>query len=205
MIRFLKIFTLSLFIISCGGGGGDGDSGGGDPPPAPTPPGNPTLTSPANNTVCETGSSISDTQSNVTFTWQSSSSTNSYDLEVKNLNTNSIQNVSGITTTTTTVTLEKGEPYSWKVISKNNQTTQTGTSSTWKFYLDGALNTTRTETMAVGSSWMLGNYSRINGNGNTNNHYFRGRFDEIAVWDRTLTATEITKVYDTQYAGTGLL
>ena len=79
MIRFLKIFTLSLFIISCGGGGGDGDSGGGDPPPAPTPPGNPTLTSPANNTVCETGSSISDTQSNVTFTWQSSSSTNSYD------------------------------------------------------------------------------------------------------------------------------
>ena len=91
MIRFLKIFTLSLFIISCGGGGGDGDSGGGDPPPAPTPPGNPTLTSPANNTVCETGSSISDTQSNVTFTWQSSSSTNSYDLEVKNLNTNSIQ------------------------------------------------------------------------------------------------------------------
>jgi hypothetical protein len=83
--------------------------------------------------------------------------------------------------------------------------TRDGSGTTWKFYLDGALNTTRTETMAVGSSWMLGNYSRINGNGNTNNHYFRGRFDEIAVWDRTLTATEITKVYDTQYAGTGLL
>ena len=30
MIKFLKIFTLSLLIISCGGGGGDGDSGGGD-------------------------------------------------------------------------------------------------------------------------------------------------------------------------------
>ena len=32
----------------------------------------------------------------------------------------------GITTTTTTVTLDKGEPYSWKIISKNSQTTQTG-------------------------------------------------------------------------------
>ena len=77
--------------------------------------------------------------------------------------------------------------------------------TTWKFYLDGSLITTRTETMTVGSSWMLGNYSRVNGNGNTNNHYFRGRFDEIAVWDRTLTDTEILKVYDTQDAGTGLL
>ena len=137
MIKFLKIFTLSLLMISCGGGGGDGDSGGGDPPPPPTPPGNPTLTSPADNTVCETGTSISDTQSNVIFTWQSSSSTNSYDLEVKNLNTNSIQNITGITTTTSTVTLDKGEPYSWKVVSKNSQTTQTGSSSTWKFYLAG--------------------------------------------------------------------
>ena len=83
--------------------------------------------------------------------------------------------------------------------------TRDGSGTTWKFYLDGALVNTRTDSMTVGSSWMLGNYNRIRGNGNTNNHYFRGRFDEIAVWDRTLTATEITKVYDTQYAGTGLL
>ena len=84
MKKNLKIFFLSVLMISCGGGGGDGDSGGGDPPPAPTPPGNPSLTSPANNTVCETGTSISDTQSNVVFSWQASSATDSYDLEVKN-------------------------------------------------------------------------------------------------------------------------
>ena len=83
--------------------------------------------------------------------------------------------------------------------------TRSGSGTTWKFYLDGSLITTRTETMAVGSSWMLGNYSRVRGNGNTNAHYFRGRFDEIAVWHRTLSDTEITKVYDTQYAGTALL
>ena len=77
--------------------------------------------------------------------------------------------------------------------------------TTWKFYLDGSLMTTRTETMAVGSSWMLGNYSRVDGNGNTNNHYFRGRFDEIAVWDRTLTAAEISSIYTAQDAGTALI
>ena len=137
MKKNLKIFFLSVLMISCGGGGGDGDSGGGDPPPAPTPPGNPSLTSPANNTVCETGTSISDTQSNVVFSWQASSATDSYDLEVKNLDTNSIQNITGITTTTSTIALDKGEPYSWKVISKNNTSNQTGSSTTWKFYLAG--------------------------------------------------------------------
>ena len=77
--------------------------------------------------------------------------------------------------------------------------------TTWKFYLNGSLVTTRSETMTVGSSWMLGNYSRVNGNGNTNAHYFRGRFDEIAVWHRTLTDTEISTVYTAQNGGTALL
>ena len=46
-------------------------------------------------------------------------------------------NKTGLTTINTTVDLEKGQPYSWKVISKNTSTTQTGTSSSWKFYLAG--------------------------------------------------------------------
>jgi len=75
----------------------------------------------------------------------------------------------------------------------------------WKFYLDGSLMTTRSEQMTVGSSWMLGNYGRVAANGNSNAHYFRGKFDEIAVWDRTLSDSEITKVYETSYFGTPLL
>ena len=75
----------------------------------------------------------------------------------------------------------------------------------WKFYLDGSLKATRSESLTVGSSWMLGNYGRVNGNGNSNNHYFRGKFDEIAVWHRTLSAAEVTKVYETSYFGTPLL
>ena len=61
------------------------------------------------------------------------------------------------------------------------------------------------EQMTVGSSWMLGNYGRVAANGNSNAHYFRGKFDEIAIWDRTLSDSEITKVYETSYFGTPLL
>ena len=133
-IKILLLF--SLFFISCGGGG-DGDGGGGDPPPPPSPPGTATLTAPANNKVCETGTSISDTKSNVDFSWQASSNTTTYDLQITNLNTSATVNKTGLTTTNTTVDLDKGKPYSWKVISRNASTTQTATSATWKFYLAG--------------------------------------------------------------------
>jgi hypothetical protein len=132
------VFIFSLLLISCSGGGGDGDSGGGggDPPP-PSPPGDVTLTAPTNGKVCETGTSTSDTKSNVDFSWSASTNTSTYDLQVTNLNTSSAINKTGLSTTNTTVELDKGQPYIWKVISKNTSTTQTGTSSSWKFYLAG--------------------------------------------------------------------
>jgi len=131
------VFIFSLLLISCSGGG-DGDSGGGgvDPPP-PSPPGDVTLTAPTNGKVCETGTSTSDTKSNVDFSWSASTNTSTYDLQVTNLNTSSAINKTGLSTTNTTVELDKGQPYIWKVISKNTSTTQTGTSSSWKFYLAG--------------------------------------------------------------------
>ena len=136
MKKFTYLFIL-LLIISCGGDGGDGgDTGGGDPPP-PSPPGSVSLTAPANGKVCETGTSTSDTKSNVDFSWQASSNTTSYDLQVTNLNTSVAINKTGLTTINATVELDKGQPYIWKVISKNNSTTQTGTSTSWKFYLAG--------------------------------------------------------------------
>ena len=136
MKKLIYLF-LVLFMVSCGGedGGGGGD-GGGDPPP-PSPPGAVTLTAPTNGKVCETGTSTSDTKSNVDFSWAASSNTSTYDLQVTNLNTSSAINKTGLTSTNTTVELDKGQPYIWKVISKNTSTTQTGTSSSWKFYLAG--------------------------------------------------------------------
>lgn len=135
MKKLIYLF-LVIIIASCSGSDGDGDGGGVDPPP-PQPPGSVTLTAPANGKVCETGTSISDSKSNVDFSWEASSNTSTYDLQITNLNTSSVVNKTGLTTINTTVDLEKGQPYSWKVISKNTSTTQTGTSSSWKFYLAG--------------------------------------------------------------------
>ena len=100
-------------------------------------PGKTTLISPENVQICETGVSISDTQSEVTFSWSESEYTDYYDLNIINLNSNLVIWSSKNKLTSDKVVLVKGQPYSWKVISKNTSTTQTGTSSSWKFYLAG--------------------------------------------------------------------
>ena len=41
------------------------------------------------------------------------------------------------TSTTVTIKLEKGNPYSWYITSKSNSTTDTADSEKWKFYLKG--------------------------------------------------------------------
>ena len=135
-MKNFKYLLVVLIMFSCGGSDDGGGDGGVDPPP-PQPPGSVSLTAPASGKVCETGSSTSDTKSNVDFSWQASSNTNSYDLQVTNINTSTSINKTGLTTTNATVELDKGQPYSWKVVSKNTSTTQTGTSSSWKFYLAG--------------------------------------------------------------------
>ena len=132
---FSFLFTLTL--ISCGGGGGDdggGNTGGG---PVVNPPGKSTLTAPANSETCETGTSVSATQSEVTFTWTASSDTNTYDLKITNLNTSVVINRTALTSTSTKVTLDKGVPYSWNITSKSTASTTTTASDTWKFYLLG--------------------------------------------------------------------
>jgi hypothetical protein len=124
--------------MSCGGGGGEdggGDTGGGGD--VVNPPAKSTLTAPANNKTCETGTSISSTQSDVDFTWSASADTDSYDMKVTNLNTNVVTNKTGLTTTSTKVTLEKGVPYSWNITSKSTKSSVATASDTWKFYLAG--------------------------------------------------------------------
>lgn len=129
------IFLLSiLFIFSCGSG--DDDSTQSLPPEVAV------LTAPENNKVCETGTSVSESSSNVDFSWSASANTTSYDLKITNLSTNEVSNKSGLTETTTTVELSKGTAYSWQITSKNNESTETGSSSTWKFYLADSSETT---------------------------------------------------------------
>jgi len=137
-------FIFTLILLSCGGGGGDDSGGGGgvDPPPPPPTPAKATLVAPANNKTCETGTSVSDTQSTVTFNWNASANTNTYDVRITNLNTSTATNKNGVASTSTTATLDKGVPYSWRVTSKNTSSTTTTPSDLWKFYLagDGVVN-----------------------------------------------------------------
>ena len=134
---FSFLFTLTL-IMSCGGGGGEdggGDTGGGDV--TVNPPAKSTLSAPANSKTCETGTSVSSTQSDVDFTWGVSADTDSYDLKITDLNSSVATNKTGLTTTSTKVTLDKGVPYSWVVTSKSTKSSVTTPSDTWKFYLAG--------------------------------------------------------------------
>lgn len=130
-ILLSTVYILSLFLISCGGGdteGGDGNGGGPVDPPTPQKPSKAVLSKPANNTECLEVDAVK-------FEWNASENTTSYTLNVKNLLTNEIS-TNTITSTSAEVTLTKGFPYSWQVIS-TNATSFVAESDKWKFYLSG--------------------------------------------------------------------
>ena len=134
-----------MFIVSCSAE--DDDSGTTTPPvtqqpaPAPTPqvpsPGKSSLSAPENNEVCYEGEEVDDSNSEVTFSWDASSDTDSYDLVITNQETSQSKTESGITSTSKAVTLATDVSYSWKIVSKANDTSDTTDSDTWQFYLAG--------------------------------------------------------------------
>lgn len=129
-IKSLSIILLAQLIISCGG-----DSGGNTPTTTPAP-GKSVLIAPVNAKTCEDGTNSTATQSTVAFSWNATSDTQSYDLNITNLNTQAVVTQTGLTATTASAVLTRGVPYSWSVTSRNKGTT-TATSDVWKFYLAG--------------------------------------------------------------------
>tara|TARA_B100000900_G_scaffold266292_1_gene227225 strand:- start:2154 stop:2906 length:753 start_codon:yes stop_codon:yes gene_type:complete len=142
---FLYALSFVLIIVSCSAE--DDDSGTTtpavtqQPAPAPTPqvptPGKSSLSAPENNEVCYEGEEVDDRNSEVTFSWDASSDTDSYDLVINNQETSQSQTESGITSTSKAVILATDVSYSWKVVSKANDTSDTTESDTWQFYLAG--------------------------------------------------------------------
>src|SRR5210317_1676418 len=133
----LGIVVISLIAVSCSKDTPGGGGGGTTPTPTAKTPGKAVLTSPANNKTCEEVN----TSGQVTFSWNASTDTDSYDLKIINLNNQQQINQNNITTTSKAVTLTKGIPYSWNITSKNKGD-KTTTSDTWQFYLagDGEVN-----------------------------------------------------------------
>ena len=114
-------------------GGSNPNPGGSNTAPAPTKA---TLTFPDQNGLCISGTDLSDSFSTVTFTWSAGSNTDSYDLNLKNLNT-SVSTVQSTSQSTLSMSLQKNTPYSWYIISKSGKSSTTAQSDTWKFYNAG--------------------------------------------------------------------
>lgn len=99
--------------------------------PAPDPA---VLLSPLNNNTC-----LSIPQGNtnalVNFQWNMAENADRYRLQIRNTVTNQEQS-SETEETSTTATLVKGAPYSWKIISISDDTNETGESATWSFYIE---------------------------------------------------------------------
>ena len=107
------------------------------PAPTPTPPAQATLSEPANNTLCVRDPNATNGQGTVTLKWAASSNTDTYEVIVKNLLTNA-ETKQSTNQTQWSVALAQNTPYSWKVVSKNNQSSATATSAVWKFYNSGS-------------------------------------------------------------------
>lgn len=134
-LKYIAISVLFGFIaFNCSGGGDDGGST--NPPPVVIdPPGSASLVFPEQNSECTEGSNFTATESDVVFDWNDSANTTNYELVLKNLETQAISNYNS-STSSLSITIFRGTPYSWYVISKNTGT-QTSQSATWKFYNAG--------------------------------------------------------------------
>ncbi|MGC6430041.1 MAG: hypothetical protein ACON5F_03265 [Jejuia sp.] len=128
-IKYIYIvIVITSIMLSCGGSDG-----------APAEVQDPTkaiLLFPNNNEECTAGVVTSNVLANLTFDWMAADNATSYTLVVKNLVSNT-ENEYSSNTNERVVSLERGTPYSWYVISKASGTSVTATSDTWKFYLSG--------------------------------------------------------------------
>ncbi len=124
-IFVIVAFIFTLMLTGCGGGGNDD--------PVKPAPGVLTLSSPADNTACLKSSSSGLTAS-VVLSWSIASNADSYQIEIKNLNTQTTTTYS-TNSLSYTASLAVNTPYSWNVVAVN--TIGKATSPVWKFYLSG--------------------------------------------------------------------
>lgn len=107
---------------------------------SPKPPTSAILIFPQENSECTIGQNVNQTTRLVTFEWEVSDNTDSYKLNVKNLNTN-ISQVVSTNKTSVDLPIKKGSPFSWSVTSENRSVQEVANSATWKFYNAGTETT----------------------------------------------------------------
>lgn len=90
---------------------------------------------PNNNTECNEGEIISDTETAILFQWEEANHTVSYVLTITDLNTGTAREIS-TSSNEFFIHILRGTPYSWSVKSKGTNK-QIATSETWRFYNAG--------------------------------------------------------------------
>ncbi len=131
-MRNTIVLGFFLLLVSC-----QKESADNKPAPAVAPaPEAAVLSLPKDKELCLGGTKLNGSYSEVSFEWQASKNTNSYDVTITNLNTNQSQ-TKFTTINKLDLALEAGIPYSWYVTSKSNVSNSTTNSVTWKFYLSG--------------------------------------------------------------------
>lgn len=133
MLKHQKLLIgLFILLVSCSGGEGEREV----PDPVIENPEAATLVFPFENEVCLEGNILSESESEVTFEWNSSAHTDSYTVHVENLSAGQTQtlNTNGVSIT---AKLQRNTPYSWQVESKAEGISETALSPLWKFYNAG--------------------------------------------------------------------
>lgn len=95
-----------------------------------------TLNFPLNNTECNEGVIISESRSEVVFKWTGSANNDSYTVSLKNLGTGVIKDYN-TTFEELPISILRGVPYFWWVVSKVTGNPETVESTIWKFYNAG--------------------------------------------------------------------
>lgn len=130
------LFILLLIAACSSSSTDDNPNSGSDDDNVVIAPEATSLIFPQNNTECNTGEIENVNQSWVTFEWNASDNTDSYEVNIVNLNTGNATR-SRVNTTESRVLIARGTPYEWFVISESSSTNETATSETWRFYNEG--------------------------------------------------------------------
>ncbi|GAA3594202.1 hypothetical protein Q4Q39_06650 [Flavivirga amylovorans] len=134
IIHTIKILSINIIVpllfFSCGGGSDEGESLEIPNPEAAV------LIFPENNTECNEGQIINDNQSSVVFKWSVAANTDIYEVNLRNLNTSAVSKVNA-TANETPITIDRGTPYAWFVVSKASGTQVTEKSVEFRFYNEG--------------------------------------------------------------------
>lgn len=145
-IRTIGLLAILSILVACSGGGDEGggqvqnpgnpNSGNPDPDPVVPAPKAATLVFPEHNTECNEGTNLTNTTSDVNFQWSFAADADSYEVRVMNLNDNT-ELVETTASDTITMTILRGTPYSWHVVSKASGTNATANSEMATFYNAG--------------------------------------------------------------------